>query len=101
MDGNGGGKPRPLTDGQPRLALPAQVVARRRACCSSPTGTSCCSSWTWPAATITVVDKARRHDITDYNWSPDSRWLVYSKDGDSGQDAVWVYSPGREAGPSS
>ncbi|MBN2399127.1 MAG: PD40 domain-containing protein [Candidatus Aminicenantes bacterium] len=41
---------------------------------------------------ITVVDKARRHDITDYNWSPDSRWLVYSKDGDSGQDAIWVYA---------
>lgn len=41
---------------------------------------------------ITVVDKARRHDITDYNWSPDSRWLVYSKDGDSAQDAIWVYA---------
>ena len=41
---------------------------------------------------ITVVDKARRHDITDYNWSPDSRWLVYSKDGDSDQDAIWVYA---------
>jgi tricorn protease len=40
---------------------------------------------------ITVVDKARGHDLTDYDWSPDSRWLVYSKDGDSGQDAVWVY----------
>ena len=33
-----------------------------------------------------------RHDITDYNWSPDSRWLVYSKDGDSAQDAIWVYA---------
>ena len=41
---------------------------------------------------ITVVDKARRHDITDYSWSPDSRWLVYSKDGDSAQDAIWVYA---------
>ncbi len=41
---------------------------------------------------VTVVDRARRHDLTDYGWSPDSRWLVYSKDGDSGQDAVWVYS---------
>ena len=41
---------------------------------------------------LMVVDKARGHDLTDYNWSPDSRWLVYSKDGDSGQDAVWVYS---------
>ncbi len=40
----------------------------------------------------TLVDRARRHDLTDYDWSPDSRWLVYSKDGDSGQDAVWVYS---------
>jgi tricorn protease len=41
---------------------------------------------------VTVVDKARGHDLTDYGWSPDSRWLVYSKDGDNGQDAVWVYS---------
>jgi tricorn protease len=41
---------------------------------------------------VTVVDRARGHDLTDYGWSPDSRWLVYSKDGDSGQDAVWVYS---------
>ena len=45
---------------------------------------------------LTAVDKARGHDLTDYNWSPDSRWLVYSKDGDSGQDAVWVYQPGAE-----
>jgi len=41
---------------------------------------------------VTVVDRARRHDLTDYGWSPDSCWVVYAKDGDSGQDAVWVYS---------
>ncbi|MFQ5721923.1 MAG: PDZ domain-containing protein, partial [Candidatus Aminicenantales bacterium] len=41
---------------------------------------------------ITVVDKARRFDITDYGWSPDSRWIVYTKDGQNGQEAVWVYS---------
>ena len=29
VDGNGGGQPRQLTSGQPHLALPAQVVARR------------------------------------------------------------------------
>lgn len=41
---------------------------------------------------ITVVDKARRFDITDYGWSPDSLWVVYTKDGNNGQQAVWVYS---------
>lgn len=40
---------------------------------------------------ITVVDKARRFDITDYSWSPDSKWIVYTKDGQNGQEAVWVY----------
>jgi len=41
---------------------------------------------------ITVADKARRFDITDYSWSHDSRWIAYTKDGDNGQNAVWVYS---------
>lgn len=41
---------------------------------------------------ITIVDRARRFDITDYGWSPDSRWAVYTKDGENGQVAVWVYS---------
>ncbi len=41
---------------------------------------------------IAVADKARRFDITDYSWSPDSQWVTYSKDGDNGQEAVWVYS---------
>ena len=41
---------------------------------------------------ITVVDKARRRDIREYNWSPDSKWVIYSKDGENAQDAVWIYS---------
>lgn len=41
---------------------------------------------------VTVVDEARSFDITQYNWSPDSQWVVYTKDGDNGQRAVWIYS---------
>lgn len=41
---------------------------------------------------IQVVDQARRADITDYNWAPDSKWVVYSKDGKNGHQAIWVYS---------
>ena len=41
---------------------------------------------------ITFVDQARRFEITDYEWSPDSQWIVYTKDGENGQEAVWVYS---------
>ncbi|MBN1222155.1 MAG: PD40 domain-containing protein [Candidatus Aminicenantes bacterium] len=40
----------------------------------------------------TKVDKARRFDITNYVWSPDSRWIAYTKDGENGQLALWVYS---------
>jgi len=41
---------------------------------------------------LTVVDRASRFDIRDYGWSPDSQWVVYTKDGKNGQQAVWVYS---------
>lgn len=44
------------------------------------------------AKKLTKVDKARRFDITDYSWSPDSHWVTYTKDGENGQPAVWVYS---------
>jgi tricorn protease len=41
---------------------------------------------------ITNVDKARRGDIRYYDWSPDSKWVVYVKFGENTQDAIWVYS---------
>ena len=41
---------------------------------------------------ITNVDKARRGDIRYYDWSPDSKWVVYVKFGENTQDVVWVYS---------
>jgi len=40
----------------------------------------------------TAVDRARAEDITDYGWSPDSKWVTYTKSADNGQGAVWVYS---------
>ncbi|MGD2245041.1 MAG: PDZ domain-containing protein [Candidatus Aminicenantes bacterium] len=41
---------------------------------------------------VTNIDKARRGDIRYYDWSPDSKWVVYVKFGENMQDAVWVYS---------
>ncbi|MGB8951248.1 MAG: PDZ domain-containing protein [Candidatus Aminicenantales bacterium] len=41
---------------------------------------------------LKIVDKARRANIFNYDWSPDSKWIVYTKDGNNGQTAVWVYS---------
>jgi tricorn protease len=41
---------------------------------------------------ITVIDKADLSEITEYNWSPDSRWLVYTKSGANNLNTLWVYS---------
>ncbi|HEX6865228.1 MAG TPA: PDZ domain-containing protein, partial [Thermoanaerobaculia bacterium] len=47
---------------------------------------------------ITEADHSDRNDIVDYRWSPDSRWLVYSKEGETQLDSVWAYSlDGRKA----
>ncbi|MBN2400550.1 acetyl-CoA synthetase [candidate division KSB1 bacterium] len=42
--------------------------------------------------TLTVVDQADLAEITDYNWSPDSRWVVYTKNGSNNLNTLWVYS---------
>ena len=41
---------------------------------------------------LTGVDRASLYDLTHYRWSPDSNWIVYTKNGVNGQDAVWLYS---------
>jgi tricorn protease len=41
---------------------------------------------------IVEVDRGRLADITDYEWSPDSRWLTYTKVGVSQFPSVWVWS---------
>ncbi|HET9227764.1 MAG TPA: PDZ domain-containing protein [Thermoanaerobaculia bacterium] len=41
---------------------------------------------------VTEADRSDREDIFDYRWSPDSRWLVYTKEGETQLASVWVYS---------
>lgn len=41
---------------------------------------------------ITEVDRNERGDILDYRWSPDSRWLTYTKNGETLLPSIWVYS---------
>jgi tricorn protease len=40
----------------------------------------------------TEADHSDREDLFDYRWSPDSRWLVYTKEGETQLDSIWVYS---------
>jgi tricorn protease len=41
---------------------------------------------------ITVVDEGYLDDITDYQWSGDSQWIVYTKAGKNSLSAIRVYS---------
>ncbi len=40
----------------------------------------------------TVVTHADRDEINSYSFSPDSKWITYSKEGANGLGAVWVYN---------
>ena len=40
------------------------------------------------------VDTARYGEITNYNWSPDSKWLVYDKPAENQLAVVYLYSLG-------
>jgi tricorn protease len=37
------------------------------------------------------VDRAKFAEITNYSWSPDSKWLAYDKNLDSGYSVVYLY----------
>ncbi|MEL6195439.1 MAG: S41 family peptidase [Myxococcota bacterium] len=41
---------------------------------------------------MTVVDESRFNDFTDYSWSPDSRFVAYTKDNRASFSSVWVYA---------
>jgi tricorn protease len=40
----------------------------------------------------TMVDSSRFGDIQNFNWSPDSQWITYSKQSDNDMSVVWVYN---------
>ncbi len=37
------------------------------------------------------VDRAKYGEITNYNWSPDTKWLAYDKNEESGYSVVYLY----------
>ncbi|HPF72523.1 MAG: PD40 domain-containing protein [Rhodanobacteraceae bacterium] len=39
-----------------------------------------------------VVDESHAEDITDYTWSPDSRFIAYVKSNTSRNSSVWLYA---------
>ncbi|HEX6898720.1 MAG TPA: PDZ domain-containing protein [Thermoanaerobaculia bacterium] len=41
---------------------------------------------------VTQADRSNQGDITDYKWSPDSRWLAYTKVGETQMPSIWLYS---------
>ena len=43
---------------------------------------------------ITDVDHATGSEMRSYSFSPDSRWIAYSKEGDNDKTAIWVYETG-------
>ena len=43
---------------------------------------------------VSVVDSSVYNDITDYSWSPDSRFVTYVKNNDLGTGSVWIYALG-------
>ncbi len=43
---------------------------------------------------VTRVDRGTYNDITYYTWSPDSRWIAYTKPGETRLSAIWVHQIG-------
>ncbi len=41
---------------------------------------------------IVDVDRSETSDISSYTWSPDSRWIAYTKTGATRMQVIWVYS---------
>ncbi len=39
-----------------------------------------------------IIDEAALREIRDYEFSPDSKWVTYSKGVDNGNTAIWVYN---------
>ncbi|HTU34439.1 MAG TPA: PDZ domain-containing protein, partial [Candidatus Acidoferrum sp.] len=39
-----------------------------------------------------LLDQGHYADLTDYNWSPDSKWVVYAKAAQNGDQVIYLYS---------
>jgi tricorn protease len=42
--------------------------------------------------TITDIDHATANELRSYNFSPDSRWITYQKEGGNNKSAIWIYN---------
>ncbi|GAB4296069.1 MAG: S41 family peptidase [Ignavibacteriaceae bacterium] len=42
--------------------------------------------------TTVKADESQYEDITDYSWSPDSKWLAYTKSNNNELPGIWLYS---------
>ena len=40
---------------------------------------------------ISDIDHATSNELRTYNFSPDSRWITYTKEGSNEKSAIWVY----------
>ncbi|HZP59578.1 MAG TPA: PDZ domain-containing protein, partial [Opitutaceae bacterium] len=41
---------------------------------------------------VTEVDRATAFEITNYAWSPDSKWVAYARPEDASLSKIWLYS---------
>jgi tricorn protease len=41
---------------------------------------------------ITLIDTTERNFIQDYSWSPDSKWIAYTKQGDNNFPSIYLYN---------
>lgn len=41
---------------------------------------------------LTVVDQAYSNELTQFSFSPDSKWITYPQSSSNGQTAIWVYN---------
>jgi len=44
-----------------------------------------------PAPEVKKVDQSEQWEITEYAWSPDGRWLAYSKTDRRDYNSIWIY----------
>lgn len=44
------------------------------------------------SGTQKAVDSGTKSEIDSYSFSPDSKWITYTKEGNNGQATIWVYN---------